>query len=119
MYLSQFCRFCDAMIQIRKEAEDVVTGKQPKDNNLLTNAPHTMAVIASDEWNRSVLLIVVVTLSNCVMPGLILAKLRRIPCHGLKRRSFGQRCPALMTVRAYQICIKLSTESCFFQLTEI
>ncbi|KAG6868883.1 hypothetical protein C0993_008631 [Termitomyces sp. T159_Od127] len=39
-------------LQIRKEAEDVVTGKQPKDNNLLTNAPHTMTVIASDEWNR-------------------------------------------------------------------
>ncbi|KAG5729479.1 hypothetical protein E4T56_gene20908, partial [Termitomyces sp. T112] len=50
--LEELDRFCDAMIQIRKEAEDVVTGKQPRDNNLLINAPHTMTVIASDDWNR-------------------------------------------------------------------
>lgn len=44
------------MIQIRKEAEDIITGKQPRDNNLLKNAPHPMSVIAlSDgEWNRCV-----------------------------------------------------------------
>lgn len=42
------------MIQIRKEAEEVITGAQPRDNNVLKNAPHTMNVIAlSDaEWNR-------------------------------------------------------------------
>lgn len=47
-------RFCDAMIAIRKEAEDVITGKRPKDNNLLKNAPHPMSVIALSEkdWNR-------------------------------------------------------------------
>ncbi|RDB28902.1 putative glycine dehydrogenase (decarboxylating), mitochondrial [Hypsizygus marmoreus] len=50
--LEELDRFCDAMIQIRQEAEDVITGKQPKDNNLLTNAPHPMSVIAKSEWNR-------------------------------------------------------------------
>ncbi|KIY51285.1 glycine dehydrogenase [Fistulina hepatica ATCC 64428] len=52
--LQEIDRFCDAMIQIRKEAEDVATGKQPKDNNVVKNAPHPMSVIAlSDaEWNR-------------------------------------------------------------------
>ncbi|KAG6814114.1 hypothetical protein H0H92_002109 [Tricholoma furcatifolium] len=50
--LEELDRFCDTMIQIRKEAEDVITGKQPKDNNVLTNAPHTMDVVTSDEWNR-------------------------------------------------------------------
>jgi glycine dehydrogenase len=42
------------MIQIRQEAEDIITGKQPKENNVLKNAPHPMTVIAvSDaEWNR-------------------------------------------------------------------
>jgi glycine dehydrogenase len=42
------------MIQIRREAEDIITGKQPKDNNLLKNAPHPPSVIAlSDEdWDR-------------------------------------------------------------------
>jgi len=53
--LDELDRFCDAMIQIRKEAEDVITGKQPRDSNLLKNAPHPISTIAlSDaEWNRS------------------------------------------------------------------
>jgi glycine dehydrogenase len=47
------------MIQIRKEAEDIITGKQPKDNNLLKNAPHPPSVIAlsEEEWNRFVHLV--------------------------------------------------------------
>ncbi|KAI0652035.1 glycine dehydrogenase [Trametes meyenii] len=52
--LEEIDRFCDAMIQIRKEAEDIITGKQPKDNNVLKNAPHPISVIAlsEEEWNR-------------------------------------------------------------------
>ncbi|KDR85459.1 hypothetical protein GALMADRAFT_1324324 [Galerina marginata CBS 339.88] len=52
--LEELDRFCDAMISIRKEAEDIITGKQPKDNNLLKNAPHPISIIASSEqnWNR-------------------------------------------------------------------
>ncbi|EDR15797.1 uncharacterized protein LACBIDRAFT_243489 [Laccaria bicolor S238N-H82] len=52
--LDELDRFCDAMIQIRKEAEDIITGKQPRDNNLLKNAPHPMSVItlSEEEWNR-------------------------------------------------------------------
>ncbi|KAK1232416.1 glycine decarboxylase subunit P [Marasmius sp. AFHP31] len=52
--LEEIDRFCDAMIEIRKEAEDIITGKQPKDNNLLKNAPHPQSVIALSEaeWNR-------------------------------------------------------------------
>ncbi|KAH9486508.1 Putative glycine dehydrogenase (decarboxylating), mitochondrial [Psilocybe cubensis] len=52
--LDELDRFCDAMISIRKEAEDIITGKQPKDNNLLKNAPHPVSVvIASDkDWNK-------------------------------------------------------------------
>lgn len=47
-------RFCDAMIAIREEVEEIVTGIHPKDNNLLKNAPHPISTIAvSDEqWNR-------------------------------------------------------------------
>lgn len=54
--LEELDRFCDAMIKIRAEAEDIITGKQPKDNNLLKNAPHPMSVIAlpEDKWNRHV-----------------------------------------------------------------
>lgn len=40
------------MIAIRKEAEDVISGKQPKDNNLLKNAPHPISTLAASEWNR-------------------------------------------------------------------
>lgn len=54
--LEELDRFCDAMIQIRKEVEDIITGKQPKDNNLLKNAPHPMSVMTlpEDKWNRCV-----------------------------------------------------------------
>jgi glycine dehydrogenase len=45
-------RFCDAMIQIRKEIKEVEEGKQPRDNNVLVNAPHTQEVLMQDEWNR-------------------------------------------------------------------
>ena len=45
------------MIEIRKEAADIADGKQPRENNVLKNAPHTMAVISlsEDEWKRFVL----------------------------------------------------------------
>ncbi len=45
--LEEIDRFCDAMISIRKEIDncDVSDG-----NNLLKNAPHTLQMIASDEW---------------------------------------------------------------------
>ena len=40
-------RFCDAMISIRKEIE---TASKEEPNNMLKNAPHTMAMLTSDEW---------------------------------------------------------------------
>nr|KAJ3418017.1 hypothetical protein HK105_000476 [Polyrhizophydium stewartii] len=45
-------RFCDAMIQIRQEIRDIEEGRQPRDNNVLTNAPHTVDVLIGAEWNR-------------------------------------------------------------------
>ncbi|TCD62986.1 glycine decarboxylase subunit P [Steccherinum ochraceum] len=52
--LEEIDRFCDAMIQIRKEAEEVIQGKQPKENNILKNAPHPISVLTQSdaEWNR-------------------------------------------------------------------
>ena len=43
-------RFCDAMISIRGEIEDVVTGKVDAQNNLLKNAPHTAAAVTATDW---------------------------------------------------------------------
>ncbi len=45
-------RFCDAMIAIRKEIEDVESGKADKLNNPLKNAPHTAFVVTGDNWDR-------------------------------------------------------------------
>jgi glycine dehydrogenase len=45
-------RFCEAMIGIRNEIRDIENGKADKENNVLKNAPHTMRVIASGEWNH-------------------------------------------------------------------
>ena len=45
-------RFCDAMIAIRAEIEAVASGKIDKQNNPLTNAPHTARQIASEKWDR-------------------------------------------------------------------
>lgn len=44
-------RFCDAMVQIRREIAEVADGKYPVDNNPLANAPHTVADLVGD-WNR-------------------------------------------------------------------
>ncbi|MGB1210704.1 MAG: aminomethyl-transferring glycine dehydrogenase [Lacinutrix venerupis] len=40
-------RFCDAMISIRKEIDEA---NKDDHNNPLKNAPHTMAMVTSDEW---------------------------------------------------------------------
>lgn len=45
-------RFCDAMIAIRKEIQDVVDGKQDAHNNVLKNAPHTIQTLIDENWNR-------------------------------------------------------------------
>lgn len=45
--------FCDAMIQIKKEIDQVASGTQPIESNVLTNAPHTLAEVTNDEWTFS------------------------------------------------------------------
>jgi glycine cleavage system P protein (glycine dehydrogenase) len=45
-------RFCDAMIEIRREIEAVVTGKADRVDNVLKNAPHTAEAIAAADWSH-------------------------------------------------------------------
>ncbi|GET89359.1 glycine dehydrogenase, putative [Leishmania tarentolae] len=45
-------RFADALISIRREIAAVERGDQLKDNNVLTNSPHTAKCVTADEWNR-------------------------------------------------------------------
>ena len=44
-------RFCEAMIGIKKEINEIIEGKIPQDNNVLVNAPHTVSDICED-WDR-------------------------------------------------------------------
>ncbi|HEX6981729.1 MAG TPA: aminomethyl-transferring glycine dehydrogenase [Balneolaceae bacterium] len=46
-------RFCEAMISIREEIREVEEGKADSENNVLKNAPHTMRVAMSEEWEHS------------------------------------------------------------------
>ena len=43
--------FCDALIQIHAEINEVISGKAAADNNVLSNAPHTLADLTADQWN--------------------------------------------------------------------
>ena len=45
-------RFCDALIAIRGEIQDVIDGRQPRTGNLLKQAPHTAQAVMSMEWAR-------------------------------------------------------------------
>jgi len=45
-------RFCAAMIAIRGEIEEVVSGKVDKKNNILKHAPHTAKAVCANEWTR-------------------------------------------------------------------
>ncbi len=45
-------RLCDALISIRNEIRAIEEGKADRTDNVLKNAPHTAAAIASDAWNH-------------------------------------------------------------------
>jgi glycine dehydrogenase len=45
-------RFCDAMIAIRAEIEEIESGQIDWHNNVLKHAPHTAAAVISEEWNH-------------------------------------------------------------------
>ena len=45
-------RFCDALIQIRKEIEAVVNGSADPKDNVLKNAPHTAEELTADTWTH-------------------------------------------------------------------
>jgi glycine dehydrogenase len=45
-------RFCDAMISIRHEIDNVEKGISDKTDNPLKNAPHTASVITANEWEH-------------------------------------------------------------------
>ncbi|KGG14555.1 MULTISPECIES: aminomethyl-transferring glycine dehydrogenase [unclassified Prochlorococcus] len=50
---SEINRFCQAMISIRSEIEDVEYGRTERNNNPMRLAPHTMETVTSEDWDRS------------------------------------------------------------------
>ncbi|MCP4075797.1 MAG: aminomethyl-transferring glycine dehydrogenase [Gammaproteobacteria bacterium] len=46
-------RFCDAMIAIKKEIDDVDSGTLDKDDNPLKSAPHTVVSVSGNKWGHS------------------------------------------------------------------
>ena len=52
--LAELDRFCDALIEIRKEIKAVETGEQPRQGNVLKMAPHSLQdLLVGEEWERS------------------------------------------------------------------
>jgi glycine dehydrogenase len=45
-------RFCDALIAIHGEIQEIESGKVDPQNNLLKNAPHTALAVVNDGWER-------------------------------------------------------------------
>lgn len=45
-------RFCDALIQIRKEIAQIESNEISKTDNALKNAPHTNAVLVVEDWSH-------------------------------------------------------------------
>ena len=46
-------RFCDAMISIRFEIDEIVNGDVNVEHSMLKNAPHTLDMLTSDNWDFS------------------------------------------------------------------
>ena len=46
-------KFCDAMISIKNEINNVINKKFNKNDNPLINAPHTAMVVTNDTWDKS------------------------------------------------------------------
>jgi len=50
--LQELDRFCDAMLSIRKEIDDIGSGKIKYEDSPLHNAPHTMSDLVTENWDR-------------------------------------------------------------------
>ncbi len=45
-------RFCDALIAIRGEIQEIMEGRAPRDHNVLKCAPHTAQAVTASDWDR-------------------------------------------------------------------
>ena len=45
-------RLCNALISIREEIRQIEDGVQPKEDNVLKNAPHVTTIMTASDWNK-------------------------------------------------------------------
>ncbi len=45
-------RFCDALLAIREEIDEIARGEADQENNVLKNAPHTEYAVLNDAWDK-------------------------------------------------------------------
>ncbi|MFC2087975.1 aminomethyl-transferring glycine dehydrogenase [Calditrichota bacterium] len=50
--LDELDRFCEAMISIYNEIQEIKDGKADSENNLLKNAPHIAEHVTANDWNH-------------------------------------------------------------------
>jgi len=48
--LAELDRFCNALLQIKAEIDEIATGAADAKNNVLHNAPHTLAQLTANDW---------------------------------------------------------------------
>ncbi len=46
-------KFCEALLEIRKEIDDIISGKTTQQDNPILNAPHTANEVIADNWTHS------------------------------------------------------------------
>jgi glycine dehydrogenase len=71
------------MISIRQEIQEIVDGKQPRENNVLTNAPHPVRLLVEESWDRPY------SRAQAVFPDPRLRKNKFWPAVGRLQESYG------------------------------
>jgi glycine dehydrogenase len=51
--LAELDRFCDALLAIRQEIAAIESGEIDRENNILKQAPHTLADLVDANWDRA------------------------------------------------------------------
>ena len=46
-------RFCDALLAVRAEIDELASGAYPAEDNVLHNAPHTLESVTADHWQHT------------------------------------------------------------------
>ena len=50
--LQEIDRYCEALISIREEIREIESGNADREDNVLKNAPHSLAMVTSDDWSH-------------------------------------------------------------------